>query len=849
MTCIDLFSASTQPDSGQGQVPPDASHLHVGYGGTEQATTSPTKVGDEYVEDLTMFGHRDTSPGCRAGIYHSSQSESDHIASITQQGSLGSQEKLDDNSVFNRQQRAPMQRANAYAPGSDLDPWNLPTQKSSSLTRINESSPNPEQGISHGESISQKELHELYKQKPAAVTKGDNNLGLTRGERISQFKEQKRKMLGDLFGGHKSQSFDSGHPEKSRKDSNEGKKKHKKSKEEKHSAIADLATATLPFFAAVPGSSQPPSSASQPGRALVSSLHQRGIFSPPPLMSREIGVFSPPPRVQHEIGVFSPPQIASPTRGPSPNITRSSTTPVSNTEPIMKPTVVRSKTQPEEVPYPFALPQKTSAPVPSASGHLTSGHSSRSPFVAPQPAGSSVSSAPYGGSGSRIAAADVQTTASITSPLSSSMTSISGRRGSTGSDDFRRTASLDRSDRLRRQQFAPAEGIPEGTDEGVQFSSLPRQSRSTHHGSDRSRLATHTEPVIPESAQAMSPPAVLPVQRTVPSMSTTGTQTFQERKLATSSSLDNRSTVDKGVQSLRSASLESHSPPSVRRADDTLDISRSAVDVTDSSVQNLRVYPTGAADERRKGVLGSKSRSFDQPFSTHMQSESIKNKHQLSVHPAEDHQREVTPPFPLTLHSEVRTVPSSQGPILEPVIKPNKVQETASSKPISDKHDRDQKPLSKTQLLRQQFLGLDVTNVPSQDKNIPVQSRSNEKAMRRSPPKLFKGPATGVQTPVAHIAPSQKQSSQKSSKKERQKLARMDSFNRPDSPVREPLPLPKDSVISRNRYGDNLASSSDSTPPSSPIMSPRMARRQKRQHRGEGVSYSAAGEPGTKHKR
>ena len=64
----------------------------------------------------------------------------------------------------------------------------------------------------------------------------------------------------------------------------------------------------------------------------------------------------------------------------------------------------------------------------------------------------------------------------------------------------------------------------------------------------------------------------------------------------------------------------------------------------------------------------------------------------------------------------------------------------------------------------------------------------------------------------------------------RQRLMRSDSFNRPDSPEVEPLPLPKDSVIVRSRLRRMDSSSSTdscSTPPRSPRVSPRMPRKPK----------------------
>ncbi len=65
-------------------------------------------------------------------------------------------------------------------------------------------------------------------------------------------------------------------------------------------------------------------------------------------------------------------------------------------------------------------------------------------------------------------------------------------------------------------------------------------------------------------------------------------------------------------------------------------------------------------------------------------------------------------------------------------------------------------------------------------------------------------------------------------------LEREDSFNRPDSPIREPMPLPKESVIKRNRMRECGGSSSSSdgggggvSPQRSPRVSPRVYRRRK----------------------
>ena len=78
-------------------------------------------------------------------------------------------------------------------------------------------------------------------------------------------------------------------------------------------------------------------------------------------------------------------------------------------------------------------------------------------------------------------------------------------------------------------------------------------------------------------------------------------------------------------------------------------------------------------------------------------------------------------------------------------------------------------------------------------------------------------------------------------KKRLKELVREDSFNRADSPIREPMPLPKDSVIarhrqSRSRHRNRQASSSSSSdsatgagsPPRSPRMSPRSPRKPKK---------------------
>ena len=61
-------------------------------------------------------------------------------------------------------------------------------------------------------------------------------------------------------------------------------------------------------------------------------------------------------------------------------------------------------------------------------------------------------------------------------------------------------------------------------------------------------------------------------------------------------------------------------------------------------------------------------------------------------------------------------------------------------------------------------------------------------------------------------------------------LQREDSFNRLDSPIREPMPLPKESVIKRNRLrevGSSSASEGGPSPQRSPRVSPRVHRRKK----------------------
>ena len=66
-------------------------------------------------------------------------------------------------------------------------------------------------------------------------------------------------------------------------------------------------------------------------------------------------------------------------------------------------------------------------------------------------------------------------------------------------------------------------------------------------------------------------------------------------------------------------------------------------------------------------------------------------------------------------------------------------------------------------------------------------------------------------------------------------LQREDSFNRPDSPVREPMPLPKESVIKRNRLrevGSSSSSEGGPSPQRSPRVSPRVHRRKKPQSSG-----------------
>ncbi len=115
---------------------------------------------------------------------------------------------------------------------------------------------------------------------------------------------------------------------------------------------------------------------------------------------------------------------------------------------------------------------------------------------------------------------------------------------------------------------------------------------------------------------------------------------------------------------------------------------------------------------------------------------------------------------------------------------------------------------------------------------------------RALPSPSFQRKAQGqpnISSPSAIIKKSEPAKvSPKDSEKQKKKLNREDSFNRTDSPIRELMPLPKESVIARNRSRRQKyeeSSSSDSSP-TSPRASPRQPRRHHR-HGGHGSAESA----------
>lgn len=870
-----------------------------------------------------QHGHRDSSPSKRT------QSPTSSTPTDLESQKSPREKKMSGTSLQESRQPKPyMKRAKTFnVPCTSEDylnpSWSLQGHKSSSLTKINEGQLPPGERIVKPAATSQNDLYEMQN-KPIPPAKDETDLGPSRAERIAQYKELRRKELAEIFGGMKPSSFESPLMEKQGKYE---KKSRKESKEEKPSAIANLATAALPF-AAIPSAKHTPTSGPASSRAVIASMHERGIFSPPPLMSREIGVFSPPPRVtHHEYGVFSPPPSLMSSNRTSPNILRSETSPAPVSD-IQKPTVTRSKTNPESVPYPFALTpaQAVSAGVPSASGYLTSGHSEKSPFAPPVGGAAHMQPVMVGSETQATTSivtpnttSIVSVTASFKSPLSSSMTSVAASQAEKD-HLIRRTGSLDRTDKRFKHYTPLSQRMQEKRDKLVEAdigrsSSLPRHSRSSRIGGDRQRLAeppqlytrSKTEPAIPENP-ASSPPAILPIQTVAPSMTTIGTQTPASIK-SSMTNIDTRGKAEKGVQSPPPARTERfdksvHRQSEHRKSEAQSDKSkrRNGVDPTINDMLDkisdiksptlsrhgikpevtLEITEKSKKDKlQNKAEVTSPVKQSTESFTKHSIQKTVDDhireatseKCPQGARPASDKEREITPPFPLTLNADVITAPSSRGPMLERRQKSHDATTNESKVKLTKSKSADvNKSIIQDLAKLEKQLGQSKSTKGDSKKSQPISSdtkklselksykqfvisptseRKLAELSRKSPPKNQKAYLPEGQ---AQIAPSQKQISKagtnkiSNGNKKHRKLMREDSFNRPDSPVREPLPLPKDSVIGRIRKKRDLSSSSDDTPTMSPVVSPRASRRQKRQQaKTEGALLNVPGSPEKKY--
>ena len=139
----------------------------------------------------------------------------------------------------------------------------------------------------------------------------------------------------------------------------------------------------------------------------------------------------------------------------------------------------------------------------------------------------------------------------------------------------------------------------------------------------------------------------------------------------------------------------------------------------------------------------------------------------------------------------------------------------------SDKNDKRKEPIAKN-------TEQNVKKEQKQREEIqkPRERTSPEKSKRTSPEK--KSDTKNVE--AFDIDQLLRQEAGDMLQNRKKLLQREDSFNRPDSPIREPMPLPKESVIKRNRLrevGSSSSSEGGPSPQRSPRVSPRVHRRKK----------------------
>ena len=139
----------------------------------------------------------------------------------------------------------------------------------------------------------------------------------------------------------------------------------------------------------------------------------------------------------------------------------------------------------------------------------------------------------------------------------------------------------------------------------------------------------------------------------------------------------------------------------------------------------------------------------------------------------------------------------------------------------SDKLEKRKKPITKLteqDIKKEQKLREEIQK--------PRERTSPEKREKKSPEKK-----SDIKTAEAlDIDQLLRQEADDTLQNRKKLLQRQDSFNRPDSPVREPMPLPKESVIKRNRLrevGSSSSSEGGPSPQRSPRVSPRVHRRKK----------------------
>ncbi len=139
-----------------------------------------------------------------------------------------------------------------------------------------------------------------------------------------------------------------------------------------------------------------------------------------------------------------------------------------------------------------------------------------------------------------------------------------------------------------------------------------------------------------------------------------------------------------------------------------------------------------------------------------------------------------------------------------------------------------------TALLRTKAKQSDKLNTDKKPTSKQFDIKSPERADRLSPIKKADIENGNLQKFDARVTELLQQEVNDLAQIRRKLLEREDSFNRPDSPIREPMALPKESVIRRNRLPRECVSSSSSdgggggpSPQRSPRVSPRVHRKKK----------------------